>query len=139
MTDTQTLPPTRAMIGKWSVDRYVELIRKWVIGVVVVLAVLVLDQRPQGLVIGLEAVFVLFVGWLVRRQNGGRVEALTAGAMTGLALGLVASVSRLILFPKLYWVVNIIVETLLTGFAAALLAAAGAVAAGLFPSRTSTN
>lgn len=139
MSDPSTFAPTRAMIGKWSVERYIELIRKWVIGVAVVVAVLVLDQRPSGLVVGLEVVFMLFIGWLVRRRSGGRTEALTAGAMTGLALGLVASVSRFIIFPKLYWAMNVIVETLLTGFAAALLATAGAVAAGLFLSRTSTN
>lgn len=136
MPDYSTAPRSRAMIGKWSVERYVELLRNWVIGIAVILVVLVLDQKPQGLVVLIEALFMLLVGWLVRRAQGGRVESLTAGAMSGLALGLVISISRFVVVPKLYWAVNIIVETLLTGFVATWLAVVGHILTGFFPSST---
>ncbi|MBI5467026.1 MAG: hypothetical protein HY975_02315 [Candidatus Kerfeldbacteria bacterium] len=133
MSETPTFTPTRAMIGRWSVDRYVSTIRNWVIGAAVVIVVLVLDQKAQVVVVALEALFFLFIGALMRSRGGGRVEVLTAGAMSGLALGLVASVGRLIVYLSLYWVFNLIVETLLTGFLAALIAIIGSTLASFLP------
>ncbi|MEK7538114.1 MAG: hypothetical protein AAB619_04055 [Patescibacteria group bacterium] len=122
MTDTQTLPPTRAMIGKWSVDRYVGLIRRWMIGAMLLVALLVLAQQRRELIVAVEALAVIGLAWLVARRDGGKVESLTTGVFAGIGLGLAASVSKYILNPTITNGLLIIVETVLTTVLAALAA-----------------
>lgn len=114
MQETPAPPQARAMIGKWSVERYIGLVRRWTLiaGAVVMLGVL--TGQPRELVLLCEFIAVAAVGWLVAKRGGGKVESLSAGAMMGAALGLVASVSRYIHGPTLGTAMNVIIETILT-------------------------
>ncbi len=132
MDEHQTRPPTRAMIGKWSVDRYVSLIRRWTIGAAGAVMLLVLARPTRWLVVGLELLIVIGIGWLVARRDGGKVESLTAGAFVGVALGLATAVGRFILTPTLTNGLAIIIETVFTMIIAALVA----VSTGLIISLT---
>lgn len=127
MNEMSTLPPTRAMIGKWSVDRYVGLLRRWLlVSAVIVLAMSVMGWARTWTII-VELVVTILIGAFVARRGGGKFETLIAGAMTGLTLGLAASLGRYIHHPVLSTGLNIIVETMLT----AVLATCIAVSAGI--------
>lgn len=122
MSDTQSLPPTKAMIGKWSVDRYVALIRRWAIGSALLTALVTLAALNRALVVMLEILTVVIIGWIVARRGGGKVESLTSGAFVGIILGLASSVSRFILHPTVTSASMIVVETVLSTIIATLVA-----------------
>ena len=115
------LRQNRAMIGKWSVDRYKGLTHWWVTGGAVIIILLVLLGERQEFVLLVETAVCLVIGWRVAKANGGKTESITAGALIGLGLGAAASVSRFILTPQLGWAINIVRETLLTALIAALV------------------
>ena len=121
MSDIQTLPPTRAMIGRWGVDRYVSLLRKWSVVASVIAIILVLSQQPRSIVIGWEIIVTAAAGWLVARRQGGKIESLAAGAFVGVSLGAVVSLSRFVLNPNLANGLLIMIETVLTAVVAALI------------------
>lgn len=114
MSELTTLPPTRAMIGKWSVDRYVELIRRWTL----VGSVLVMFGGLIGLVrtwtIPVEVLLAIFIGVRVARRGGGKTESLMAGAFVGISLGLASSLGRFLHHPTLASGLMIIIETAVT-------------------------
>ncbi len=114
MSEQSTLPPTKAMIGKWSVDRYIALIRRWVIGSAILIILLVLTSQPRLFVTIVEVLIIIGVSWLVVQQGGGKVESLAAGAFVGVAFGIASSVSHVILVPTLANSLGIIIETLIT-------------------------
>lgn len=116
--------PSRSVVGGWSVDRYVRLLRPWVMVAGLGAIALVLFRVQQGVITGLQVATCVVVGLLVARRGGRRVEAVAAGAMTGAALGMMTSVSRFVLAPSLYWLVNILFETLLFGLIGAMISAA---------------
>jgi hypothetical protein len=121
MPDQSLLHQNRAMIGKWSIDRYMDLIRWWVAGAAVIIIILVLLDERQEYVLLIEALACLISGWRVAQVGGGKTESITAGVLIGLGLGAAASVSRFILAPQLGWAINIVRETLLTALIAALV------------------
>ncbi|GEM_PF-7016341 len=118
----------RSAVGRWSVDRYVSLIRPWVIVAGLIAILLVLFQANRVLVTLIQVAACVWVGSLVQRRRGQRIEALTAGAMTGLALGLMTGLARFALEPTGYWLINILFETILFGLVGAILSL-GALAA----------
>lgn len=120
--------PVRSMVGRWSVDRYISLIRPWVIISGIIAVLLVLFRLNQIIVTVLQAVTCAWVGILVSRRHGQRIEAITAGAMAGLCLGLMTGLSRFILDPTGLWFINILFETIIFGLVGAMLSA-GAQAA----------
>lgn len=121
MSDLQSLPPTRAMIGRWGVDRYVSLLRRWSLLASAVVALLVLIGQGRSIVIGWELLVVIAVGWLVVKREGGKIESLAAGAFIGVSLGAVASVARYVLDPSLANGLFILIETAVTTMLAALV------------------
>jgi hypothetical protein len=122
MSDVRSLPPTKAMIGKWSVDRYVSLIRRWSFIAALIILVLVLSQQTRWLVVAAEIFFICLIGWFVRRREGGKIEGLAAGAFIGVTLGLVASIGRYAVNPTLANGILILIETILTTALSAVLA-----------------
>lgn len=121
MSDGQTLPPTKAMIGKWSVDRYVSLIRRWsYIGAAIVL-IAVLGRQARFVVVIIDLIFISWVGWLIQRRDGGKIEALAGGSFIGIVLGLTASMARFVMHPTLGTGLLVIIESLATTVAAALI------------------
>jgi hypothetical protein len=124
MSDVGSLPPTKAMIGKWSVDRYVSLIRRWSFIAALIILVLVLGRQARWVVVTVEIIIVCFIGWIVQRRDGGKIEGLAAGAFVGVTLGLVASIGRYAVNPTLANGILIIIETVLTTVLAAILATA---------------
>lgn len=127
--DSFTPPPSaRAAVGRWSVDRYVRLIRPPVVIIGVFVVILVLFRVHQVAVTVIQASACVWVGLMVHRRGGQRIEAITAGAMIGLALGSMTGFSRFILEPSGYWFVNILFETIIFGLVGAILAL-GTVAA----------
>lgn len=127
MSDRQMLPPTRAMIGKWSVDRYVTLLRRWAIVTALLVALLTLTSQSRAITVGIEILAVVLIGWMVTRRDGGKTESVTAGAFFGIMLGLASSMSRFVLQPTIASASMIIVETILSAVVATLIA----VSAGL--------
>lgn len=117
------LPPARAMIGRWSVDRYIQFVRWWVVGSGLVLLLMVLRQVDQAWVALVELAVCGLTGLRVKRHGGGRLEALMAGAFLGFGLGLIVSLGRFALRPGFVWLMNIIVETALTAVIAGLFSA----------------
>lgn len=122
MQDARSLPPTKAMIGKWSVDRYVSLIRRWSIISALIILVLVLGHQPRTVVVPVEVIMICSIGWLVYRRDGGKIESLAAGSFIGVVLGMTAAVGRYAVNPTLANGILIIIETVLTTVLAALLA-----------------
>lgn len=120
---TEPLPaiPSRSAVGGWSVDRYVRLLRPWVVLAGLGTILLVIFQLHQVWVSSLQFLTYAWVGWLITRRGGRRIEALAAGAMTGLSLGSTASICRFVLTPSAYWLINILFETLLFGFLGAMI------------------
>lgn len=115
------MPPTRAMIGRWGVDRYVTLLRRWSLIASVIVAVLVLSRQPSSVVIGWEVIVIVAVGWLVAKRDGGKIESLAAGAFVGVSLGAVVSLTRYVLNPVLANGLLIIIETVVTTLLASLV------------------
>ena len=124
MSDERLLPPTKAMIGKWSVDRYVSLIRRWSIIAALIILVLVFGRQPRSVVLVGEIAIVGWIAWLIYRRDGGKIESLAAGSFIGVVLGLTASIGRYAVNPTLANGVLIIIETVLTTVLAAVLATA---------------
>ncbi len=124
MLDAHSLPPTKAMIGKWSVDRYVSLIRRWTFIAACIVLGLVLSHQARSIVMAMEIITVCWIGWIVFRREGAKIEGLTAGAYVGVSLGFTASVSRYIVTPTLANGILIIIETILTTVLAAILTTA---------------
>lgn len=115
MSELPTGIPTRSAVGRWSVDRYVRLLRPWVsVGGLAVIW-LVLFRWHQLLVVMVQIGICAWLGVIVARRGGQRIEALAAGAIAGVALGAVAGISRFVLTPNPFWFVNIFFETLLFG------------------------
>lgn len=111
----------RSAVGRWSVDRYVGLIRPTIIIAGAGTVLLVLFRIDQVAVTLIEVGACLWIGLMVSRRGGHRVEALTAGAMTGLALGFMTGLSRFALEPTGYWLINILFETIVFGLVGAIL------------------
>jgi len=112
------------MIGKWSVDRYVSLIRRWSVVAAILILILVLGRQASWLVAVTEIVIVCLIGWMVQRRGGGKTESLTAGSFMGVMLGLIASIGRYAVHPTLANGILILVETVLTTVLAAILVTA---------------
>ena len=121
MDQPQTLPATRAMIGRWSVDRYTTLIKWWLVAGLVVSVGLTIWGEGRWPVIIAEIAITIIVGWLTATAGGGKTEGLAAGAMIGLPLGFGISLTKFIMTPTIYYGANMVVETMLTGFLGALL------------------
>lgn len=121
MSDLQSLPPTRAMIGRWGVDRYVGLLRRWSLLAAGVAVLLVFSKQSRSIAIGWEVLVTIAVGWLVTKRDGGKIESLAAGAFVGVSLGLATSVSRYIMNPTLANGLLILIETALTTVIASLM------------------
>lgn len=102
------------MIGKWSVERYTSLTRRWVVVAAVVVVAGVLTSQRRELIALWEILVLGGIGRMVFQVGGGKVEGLTAGAIVGAALGAAASVARYIHDPTLSSGLNIIIETILT-------------------------
>lgn len=124
MTESNEVIPSRAAVGAWSVDRYVRLLRPWLWPTALGSILLVNFGYHQLIVTSLQVLTCAWVGRLVSRRGGRRVEALTAGAMSGLTLGLASGISRFIVTPSGYWLVNILFETLLFGILGAMISVA---------------
>jgi len=117
--------PSHAMIGRWTVDQYVRFSRWWIVeGAVIVVATTAVHVLPGTSLPWNLAVFFV-AGAVVARQRGEKTESLAAGAMVGLAVGFVSAGMSLALDPSVIGVVNIVAETLMTGFIAALVATVG--------------
>lgn len=127
MSDVRSLPPTKAMIGKWSVDRYVSLIRRWSFIAALIILILVLSHQARSVVIVVEIIIVGWIGWLVQKREGGKIEGLAAGSFIGVVIGLVASIGRYTVNPTLANGVLIVIETVLTTVLAAMLATAAVI------------
>lgn len=127
MNELSTLPPTRAMIGKWSVDRYVGLIRRWTLTA----AILVMFGGLVGLVrtwtITFELLLVAALGVRVARQGGGKTESIMVGVFVGLTLGLASSLGRFLRHPNLANGVMIIIETAITAVLSLLISVSAAL------------
>lgn len=121
MTEFSSATPTRSAVGRWSVDRYISLTRPWVILAALVCAALILFRVHQIAVTTVPVATCIWIGLQVHRRQGRRIEAMTAGAMAGLALGLTTGLARFILQPSAYWFINIPFESLLFGFVGAML------------------
>lgn len=115
------------MIGKWSVDRYLQLIRRWVILSGTAVLFLGLIGWSRTVPITLEAITLILIGWMVVRGGGGKLEAVTAGVVAGAMLGFASSIGRFVHHPTIGSGLNLIIETFLTAFLATLLT----VSAGL--------
>lgn len=131
MSVTPMQPSDRAMIGKWSVDRYLTLIRPWALIAGLVVIAGALTSQPRELVMLWEVLVIGGFGWLVAKHDGGKVEALTTGAMVGAVLGIAASVGGYVHVPSLSTGLNIIVETILTTAVAPFLAVSVLIATKL--------
>ncbi len=123
MSELRAGIPTRSAVGRWSVDRYVQLLRPGVSAGGLAVILLVLWQWSQLLVVAVQVGVCAWLGVVVARRQGQRIEALAAGAIAGVALGAVAGISRFVLTPNAYWFMNIIFETLLFGAIGAMICA----------------
>lgn len=121
MPDVGSMPPTQAMIGKWSVDRYMGLIRRWVLGAGLLVLLLMLGRQSRVLAGGLEIITLIGTGWLVVRRDGGKIEGLAAGTFTGSTLGLAVAIGRWLAGPTLTNGLLIIAEPVITAILGALL------------------
>ncbi|MFH0952323.1 MAG: hypothetical protein V1838_04000 [Patescibacteria group bacterium] len=82
-------------------------------------------QQVMLYVIFVDIIYFIFLSWLiVKRLKGNQVQAATMGTISGLALGLMVSIFKLIYFWKVYLFFNIITETLITGLVGLLIGAA---------------
>ena len=117
------------MIGKWSVDRYMALIRRWMYVGGGMVAILTLTSQARWMTIVVEAVILLAIGWIVVQRSGGKTESLAAGAFVGIFLGLASSLCHYIVAPNVANGISIIIETLVTGLAAPLVAVTGTLIA----------
>lgn len=127
MSEMSTLPPTRAMIGKWSVDRYVGLLRRWILLSAAPILLLSLYGMSRTWTILIEAGIVGYIGSLVTQRGGGKTESITAGAFVGVALGLVDSFGRYIHHPTVATGLTIIIETVVTAILATIVAVSAAL------------
>lgn len=132
MPEPNDLQPSQAMIGNWSLHRYLQLLR-WptVTAAILVLGLTVLRIPSTG-VLGVTLLDLLVAGWLVYRQHGRRTEALTAGAIVGLALGAATSIASFILKPGALSAINVIGQTIMTAAVGSLLAAGALIAIETF-------
>ena len=132
MDQLSSLPPTNATIGRWSVDRYINILR-WpvIIGLAAALglALLRLNQNWQ---MAAWVIVLISVSWQIKRQGGQNIEALTAGAVTGAALGLGSSVGQMIDSPTMLALANIVSDTALTAIAGALVTTAALITIRIF-------
>jgi len=117
--------PSRAMIGRWTVDQYLRFSRWWIVGGVAVVVLTTIVHIIPGNPLPWNAAVFFLLGVMVNRQRGSKTESLTAGALAGLAIGFVSAVVALVLDFSFVAVVNIVAETLLTGLIAALVATVG--------------
>lgn len=127
MSESQALPPTRAMIGKWTVDRYVGLLRRWVLLAAIPILFITIFGWTRTWSTLIDIVVVVSTASLIVRRGGGKTETITAGVFVGVILGLVASIGRYIHHPTVTTGPNIIIETILT----TVLAMIVAISAGL--------
>ncbi len=127
--------PSRAMIGGWNTDQYIHVLRLPIIVVTVVILAAVLTGLSQTLVIILEALSAVWMGWLVQRSHGRRVESLTAGALSGLGMGLAASLARFMLAPSAGTIFGGVSETLLTAIVISLLTVSANILLSLFANK----
>lgn len=120
----QSQSPTRAMIGRWGVDRYVSLLRRWSLIASIIVALLVLSRQPRSVVIGWELLITIAVGWLVSKRDGGKIESLAAGAFVGVSLGTTVSVTRFVMNPVLVNGLMVLIETVMTTILASVVTVA---------------
>lgn len=115
--------PSRAMIGRWNVDQYIDLLSRPVIIFSAVALTAALIQQPQSVIIVINFFGIGWIGGLVKRHSGRPVESLTSGAVIGLAMGLAASLGTFIVHPTLLDAIQGVSATLLTGLIGSLLTA----------------
>ena len=108
------LSGNRVSIGRWTVARYVALTR-WLVILTCAMAAagLYVAVNPM-IVLGIELAGFAGLGWLVAARGGGRTEAIAAGMIAGVGIGLMVSIVRLLLHREFAWLVNIVSETMLT-------------------------
>lgn len=122
MDEIAGLPSSRASIGRWSVDRYIDLIRWPTLAGMAIFFVMRYFEQSASLILGLEALVCVAIGFLVVRRGGHAIEGLTAGILAGLGLGFATALAQVVLTPQPIWFVNLISEPMLTGLAGGLLA-----------------
>ncbi|MBI2984933.1 MAG: hypothetical protein HYY50_04915 [Candidatus Kerfeldbacteria bacterium] len=115
------LPPAGAMIGRWSVDRYLNFLAVPALGAALAAHILVWLEVSASFIVAAEVLFFLIIGFRMAAHQGQRTEVLTAGAMIGMAVGFGASLAKFLLQPQLVTLINIISETLLTALIGSLL------------------
>lgn len=115
MAELPTPVPRRAMIGRWNVDQYIDLLR-WpmIIGGGLIL-ILGLTQRPVGAIMLAEIAGLAWTAWIVRQHHGQLSEALASGVTLGLSFGLAYSLGRFSAQPNFQTAISIVWQTLVTG------------------------
>ena len=121
------LTPSRASIGAWTVDRYVDLLRWPLVGGIVAIILVLAWWSNTVIVTGLTAALLVFIGFRVGVRGGRRLESLAAGCIAGLILGFTSALKKFMATPELLWAINIISETLLAALVGALLSLAGTI------------
>ncbi len=111
----------RAMIGGWSVDRYVRLLQ-WPVGLSMLgLGFLAWQPQPTALILGLTAGLVLALAWRAFQRGAKLIECLTVGMLTGIGIGFAVGLGALIAQPQWTLVASLVAGTLWTGIAAGLI------------------
>jgi hypothetical protein len=115
-----SIPPARSTIGEWTVDRYQRLLTGQLI-VTPIMLLMTAARLPTWLVVPLEIIWFIWLGWQVASRRGHRVESLVAGVMAGIATGLGTAVGRWFANEAALYGLNVLAETLLTGLVGALV------------------
>ncbi len=121
MTELPVPAHSRAMIGRWNVDQYLDLLTKPLIVFSALTLVAALLQQSSGVIVAIEA---FAIGWTTRKiwqHNGRRVESLTGGVVLGLGMGLGSSLGTFIVHPTLIDAIRGVSTTLLTGLIVGLM------------------
>ena len=121
MTSLPDLPPSGAMIGRWSVDRYSDVLRWKFLGGAIGLLVITLLRFASPLIFLGQLVLFIVVAWELSRRNVGRIETLTAGAISGVVAAIAIGLGFFIINPTFATVLNIFPRIVFTALAGALL------------------
>lgn len=87
-----------------------------------VLIGLVLRQTQQNIIVLVELLTIIALGWLASNRRAQPVEGLTVGALAGLGLGFAIAVAKLIHAPSFPAAANLVAESMWTGIFGSLIA-----------------